>query len=120
MNISFKPVLTLKHAWICLCMLGALLCMAPAHAEQNKYTVLAYHNVIEETVDPKVDDKYLPQTIRVETIIAHFNWLKINGYAVISFQDVLDARAGKKTLPEKSVLLTFDDGYESFYLLVFP
>ncbi len=31
-----------------------------------------------------------------------------------------DARAGRSRLPEKPVLLTFDDGYESFYRLVFP
>ena len=107
-------------AGFCLWLVLGLLPSTSAHAVQNQYTVLAYHNVIEEKVDPKVDDKYLPQTIRVETMIAHFNWLKINGYTVISFQDVLDARAGKKTLPVKSILLTFDDGYESFYRLVFP
>ena len=118
--LSLQNLLKLNHALICVCMLGVLLHMTSAQAAQNQYTVLAYHNVVEEKVDPKVDDKYLPQTIRVETIIAHFNWLKINGYTVISFQDVLDARAGGKPLPEKSILLTFDDGYESFYRLVFP
>ena len=120
MAFYFKSALKLKHALICLCIMSGLLRVTSVYAAQNQYTVLAYHHVIEEKVDPKVDDKYLPQTIRVETMVAHFNWLKINGYTVISFQDVLDARAGKKTLPAKSVLLTFDDGYESFYRLVFP
>ena len=35
-------------------------------------------------------------------------------------QDILDAHDGKKTLPPKAVLLSFDDGYSSFYTRVWP
>ena len=34
--------------------------------------------------------------------------------------DILAASRGAKTLPEKAVLLTFDDAYESFYRFVYP
>jgi biofilm PGA synthesis lipoprotein PgaB len=34
-------------------------------------------------------------------------------------QDILDAHDGK-TLPPKAVLLSFDDGYSSFYTRVWP
>jgi biofilm PGA synthesis lipoprotein PgaB len=42
------------------------------------------------------------------------------GYSVVSVQDLFDAAAGKKELPEKPILLTFDDGYLSFYTKVYP
>ena len=53
-------------------------------------------------------------------LIKHFNWLKENGYNVISWQQVIDAENGKGTLPDNAVLLSFDDGYETMYNVVFP
>lgn len=47
-------------------------------------------------------------------------WLRDNGYQPISVQQILDAHDGKIVLPEKAVLLTFDDGYSSFYTRVWP
>jgi len=41
-------------------------------------------------------------------------------YRIISIQDIVDAAAGNKNLPDNAVLLTFDDGYQSFYTRVFP
>ncbi len=50
----------------------------------------------------------------------HLDWLTENGYHFISVQQIIDAHAGKSSLPPKAVLLTFDDGFESFYTRVFP
>jgi peptidoglycan/xylan/chitin deacetylase (PgdA/CDA1 family) len=41
----------------------------------------------------------------------HMEELKARGIAVISMQDFLAWRAGKKTIPPKSALITIDDGY---------
>lgn len=41
-------------------------------------------------------------------------------YTVVSCADVLEALSSGKTLPERSVLLTFDDGYIDHYTNVFP
>ena len=46
--------------------------------------------------------------------------MKKNGYKIVSVQNILDAAAGKAQLPDKGALLTFDDGYQSFYTRVFP
>ena len=47
-------------------------------------------------------------------------FLKENGFHFISTEDLLDTLAHKRTLPEKAVLLTFDDGYIDHYTHVFP
>ncbi|HJD72262.1 MAG TPA: poly-beta-1,6-N-acetyl-D-glucosamine N-deacetylase PgaB [Enterobacter roggenkampii] len=81
---------------------------------QNQFLVLAYHDV----EDDAADQRYL--SVRTSALNEQIGWLLHNGYHVISVQDILDAHDGKKTLPPKAVLLSFDDGYSSFYTRVWP
>ena len=108
---------SLKHfAKIIICMLSLFSAFAFA---QDRYGVLAYHSVVDESAAEN-QKHYFPQTISAQTLIKHFNWLKENGYNVISWQQVIDAENGKGTLPDNAVLLSFDDGYETMYNVVFP
>jgi biofilm PGA synthesis lipoprotein PgaB len=59
-------------------------------------------------------------TTSTRNLAAHFDWLRAHGYNVISLQQLIDSRNGKGPLPEKAVLLTFDDGLRSVYATVFP
>ena len=77
--------------------------------------VLSYHDVRE--VLPASRDAYVMEAAE---LVNQFAWLKENGYTPVSLQQVIDAREGKSALPRKPVLLTFDDGYRSFYTHVFP
>ena len=43
-----------------------------------------------------------------------------NGYTVISIKDLDDADKGKIELPEKPIIITFDDGYYSNYEYIYP
>ena len=108
---------SLKHfAKIIICTLSLFSAFAFA---QDRYGVLAYHSVVDESAAEN-QKHYFPQTISAQTLIKHFNWLKENGYNVISWQQVIDAENGKGTLPDNAVLLSFDDGYETMYNVVFP
>ncbi|MFC7286519.1 poly-beta-1,6-N-acetyl-D-glucosamine N-deacetylase PgaB [Herminiimonas glaciei] len=85
----------------------------------QSYRVLCYHDVrdnVRETF------KVWPEATAVDTrdLAAQLSWLDQNGYHPVSLQQIIDARAGKKPLPEKAILLTFDDGFESMYTKVFP
>jgi peptidoglycan/xylan/chitin deacetylase (PgdA/CDA1 family) len=42
------------------------------------------------------------------------------GYRVLRLQDALACLAGERELPPRAVVLTFDDGYESFYEYAYP
>lgn len=46
--------------------------------------------------------------------------LKDAGYTFITTSDLADALDDKRPLPQKSVILTFDDGYRDFYTDVLP
>lgn len=108
---------SLKHfAKIIICTLSLFSSFAFA---QDRYGVLAYHSVVDESAAEN-QKHYFPQTISAQMLIKHFNWLKENGYNVISWQQVIDAENGKGTLPDNAVLLSFDDGYETMYNVVFP
>ncbi|MCI5210209.1 MAG: poly-beta-1,6-N-acetyl-D-glucosamine N-deacetylase PgaB [Candidatus Electrothrix sp. ATG2] len=80
----------------------------------SEFIALAYHDVMVKRVDLTID------AVTVDHLIDQFEWLKVNGYHVVSIDDLEAARAGTRSLPDKSVLLCWDDGYTSFYTYVLP
>lgn len=82
--------------------------------QKNHFLGLAYHDVEDE----QADQAYL--SVRTDHLIEQLTWLRENGYQAISVDQILHAKNGGIPLPEKAVLLTFDDGYRSFYKRVFP
>ncbi|MFE8100669.1 poly-beta-1,6-N-acetyl-D-glucosamine N-deacetylase PgaB [Brenneria goodwinii] len=80
----------------------------------NHYVVLAYHDVEDDGADQQF------MSVRTSALNEQFVWLRENGYQPVSVDDILRARSGGKPLPAKAVLLTFDDGYSSFYRRVYP
>ncbi|WP_252109263.1 MULTISPECIES: poly-beta-1,6-N-acetyl-D-glucosamine N-deacetylase PgaB [unclassified Halomonas] len=97
-----------------------LLLSVQAHAERtpDDFVVISYHDVVDRQVTPNLP--IYPQTITRARLVEHFNLIDAEGYQPVSFQQILDARNGGEPLPDKAVLLTFDDGYSSFYDIVFP
>ena len=80
----------------------------------NSFLTIAYHDV----EDGGADQRYL--AVRTSALIEQMNWLRDNGYQPVSIQQILEAHQHKRTLPPKAVLLSFDDGYSSFYTRVWP
>lgn len=52
-------------------------------------------------------------TVRPEDFAAQMAYLHDHNYATVSLYDVIDALALGRPLPEKAVVLTFDDGYRA-------
>jgi len=75
---------------------------------------IAWHDV--EDANP--DQTFV--SVTSGQLVEQLNWLHENGYQPVSVDQILAARSGGIPLPEKAVLLTFDDGYASFYTRVLP
>lgn len=76
-------------------------------------TTLTYHDI----VDKRNGDEF---AITKKDFIQHMKYLKTQGYQPISLQFLDDVRNGRAVLPEKAVLLTFDDGLKSYYDYAIP
>jgi peptidoglycan/xylan/chitin deacetylase (PgdA/CDA1 family) len=59
-------------------------------------------------------------TVRTEDFAAQMAYLHDHGYVTVSLYDLADAMALGKSLPDKAVVLTFDDGYRSLPDQVVP
>ncbi|MCL6638910.1 MAG: polysaccharide deacetylase family protein [Firmicutes bacterium] len=79
---------------------------------EKKVAVLLFH-----AIDP---DRTNPNAMRPEELEATFQAMKECGYRPISldqFHGFIDGRTG---VPEKAVLITFDDGYRDVYTYALP
>jgi peptidoglycan/xylan/chitin deacetylase (PgdA/CDA1 family) len=50
----------------------------------------------------------------------HMEALKAYGYTAVTLQDILDYRAGLKTVPAKPILIIMDDGYKNLRTEAYP
>lgn len=89
------------------------------HERENvKIPVLLYHNFVITVPESDSDNfNYIntPQSFEenIKTIIE-------NGYTIISLQELNDMNKGKINIPEKPIVITFDDGYYSNYEYIYP
>ena len=98
-----------------LCALLLLASAARAAAAGAELTVLSYHEVTEPG-----RARVPAYAVTPTDFVRQLDWLRNHGYHFVGVDDVLAARGGKKPLPEKAVLVTFDDGYQSVYDHAWP
>jgi peptidoglycan/xylan/chitin deacetylase (PgdA/CDA1 family) len=96
------------------------LLIPPGFAAENRVletddagvTVLIYHRFGE--------DKYPTTNIDVERFREQLEYLKDKNYTVISMQELVQLLHAGKNLPERSVVISIDDGYRSVYEYAWP
>lgn len=105
--------------WRCLttlffCLNGLALSFAEEMPwSKDQVMVLCYHDIPKEV---NLDKFGVDQQTFVQTI----EYLRTHGFHFVSMDDILAAHDGRKSLPPKAVLLTFDDAYKTYYDFVFP
>lgn len=113
----FTPVTAVHYLNKACLLIFLIVCFGTASAKEHSFLVLNYHDILTAEDAQRSLDK---MDVGVEHLEQHLDWLKKKGFKIVSVQNVLDAAAGKDSLPDKAALLTFDDGYLSFYTRVFP
>lgn len=73
--------------------------------------ILMYHDVYDKANPP---ENLNANFIEKDNLNAHMDYLANNGYYFPSWKEVRDYVDGKIELPEKSVVITFDDGAPGF------
>lgn len=74
--------------------------------------VLYYHSV-NENADNEV-------TITPEMLKEQLNYINDNDYVTITIKELYDYLKNNQPIPEKSIVITFDDGYMNNYTEAFP
>lgn len=87
----------------------------PSFVPELRVPVLMYHHV----GDVPARDPY-GLFVTTSTFRAQMQALKDDDWHVIAMPALSDALAGERTLPEKSVVITFDDGNRDTYVTAYP
>ena len=79
---------------------------------ENGAVILQYHHVSDAT--PR------STSVSPDVFEEHLDYLHDNGFAVKSIVDVVEAIRNKEPLPDKTVVITFDDAYRNIYENAYP
>ena len=93
--------------------LGLWLYLTPPPAG---FPILEYHMVRDDLPDKEAYDYAVP----LEDFRQQLDYLREQGYETITLLEYMKAKKGKFTLPEKPIVLTFDDGYDDNYTNLLP
>lgn len=105
---------------ICLSLAAAAFAAIPSvqvlgkNTQQVRLPIFMYHQVSERA------GKWGKFVISPEEFEQDVKTLIDRGYTTVTVNDLIDYTEGEKSLPEKPVMLTFDDGYQSDFVYVLP
>jgi len=91
---------------------------APQLPEKLRLPILMYHYV--EYVKDKGDTIRQSLNTTPYTFERQLITLKDAGYTFLTPSDLVSALEGRSKLPQKPIILSFDDGYRDFYTDAFP
>ncbi|MFQ5628466.1 MAG: polysaccharide deacetylase family protein [bacterium] len=77
--------------------------------------VLLYHRI-----DREAKSQYRPFCVDPDAFAQQMAWLAENGFATISLKQLQDYYQSEGAIPERPIVVTFDDGYLCNYTRAFP
>lgn len=83
-----------------------------SQVDANKVPVLMYHSIRVKNDNPLM--------VSPEKFELQMDYLKKHGYYTLSLDELYDYFNNQRPIPEKSVVLTFDDGYKDNYTNLYP
>lgn len=82
--------------------------------DEVKLPIIMYHSILKDSA--RAGD----YVISPETLEKDLDYLKQNGYETITVKDLVNYVDGLSDLPEKPVMITFDDGHFNNFLYAYP
>lgn len=90
------------------------------HSESYQKHLIYYKNIVAVLTYHHIALEESAYTISPQSFSNHLRALKNNHYNVISIEQFVGFLQGKANIPANAVVITFDDGYESFYQYAYP
>lgn len=84
---------------------------------RKRVPIICYHSVTSDTA-PVPHDPH-KQHLPLQLFLRQLDFVQ-SRYHVITLSDYVAARRAKRALPDYSIILTFDDGFEDFHSVVAP
>lgn len=103
----------IKKAIIIIITIGLLLGLSGIiyllFIQEDKVAVLTFHNI-----EDKITEE---NTVNISTnkFEKYIKYLSKHGYTSLSMDEFYEWKTAGKKIPRKSILITFDDGWKSFY-----
>lgn len=85
-----------------------------ANESQIKLPVIMYHSFLKDT---KLQGQFVIDSQKLEDDL---KMLQKKGYTTVTVKDLTDYVYNDKSLPQKPIMLTFDDGYYNNYYYAYP
>ena len=82
--------------------------------ESVSLPIIMYHQISRKNSN---SGQYI---ISLEQLVSDLEYIKNQGYTTVTVKDLTDYVNGKANLPPKPVMLTFDDGHETAYTVLYP
>ena len=83
---------------------------------EKQIPILMYHSIAWSS-----NTRFKPFAIPIDMFIEHMKYIHEHQYTPITVTDLMHARAnGNIKLPERPIVLTFDDGFADFYISALP
>lgn len=115
LNFVFISSITFISMIISLILISRKAPIADAQSSDNvELPILMYHGLIKSQ---KHQNRFM---IHPDIFENDLKYITDHGYTTIFVQDLIDYIYNDKSLPEKPIMITFDDGYYNNYLYGFP
>ncbi len=110
---EFAPLACLKPGLIVLLALVLISLLSASQTSAAEHAVISiYHHVADDTP---------PSTsLSPARFKEHMEYLRDDGYTVLPLDTVITAMRNREQLPDKTIVITFDDGYTSIFTEAFP
>ncbi|WCK56034.1 polysaccharide deacetylase family protein [Aneurinibacillus sp. Ricciae_BoGa-3] len=89
------------------------------HVSTRSVPVLLYHHLLTRREKNKAY-KYNDAVITTEMFVSQMKLLHDNGYKTLTLNELERFVRGEESIPDKSVVITFDDGYLSNFKYAYP